>query len=63
MTKNKNILILLFINFILLGCGEIEPNVDFTEPIKGRMINLSNKVGDSFQVVRENDTISYSLIF
>lgn len=59
----KNILTLTFIATILLGCGEFEPNVDFAEPIKGRTINLSNKVGDSFQILRENDTINYSLYF
>jgi hypothetical protein len=63
MIKTKNILILTFVAAILFGCGELEPNVNFTEPIKGRTINLSNTVGESFQIVRENDTIKYSLYF
>ncbi len=63
MTKIKKILIFTFVALILFGCGELEPNVDFSEPVKGRLINLSNKVGDTFQIVRENDTIKYSLYF
>jgi hypothetical protein len=59
----KNILILTFIATILFGCDELKPNVDFAKPIKGRTINLSNKVGNSFQIVRENDTINYFLYF
>ncbi|WP_165366205.1 T9SS type A sorting domain-containing protein [Brumimicrobium glaciale] len=63
MIKIKNILSSIFVASILFGCGEFEPNVDFAEPIKGRTINLSNKVGESFQIVRGNDTIKYSLYF
>ena len=63
MIKNKKNLTLTLISAVLIGCGELEPNVNFVEPIKGRIINLSNKVGDSFQIVRENDTISYSVYF
>jgi len=65
MINVKNILTFTFVTtvILLIGCGELEPNVDFAEPIKGRTINLSNKVGDFFQIVRENDTISYSLYF
>jgi len=63
MIKIKNILTSIFVASILFGCGEFEPNVDFSEPIKGRTINLSNKVGETFQIVRENDTIKYSLYF
>jgi hypothetical protein len=59
----KNILTFILVTTILIGCGEFEPNVDFKEPIKGRTINLSNKVGDSFQIVRKDDTISYSIYF
>ena len=63
MIRIKTILTFTFFTAVLIGCGELEPDVNFAEPIKGRIINLSNKVGDSFQVVRENDTISYSLYF
>ena len=63
MIRIKNILILTFVATILFGCGELEPNVDFAEPIKGRTINLSNRVGESFQIIRENDTINYSIYF
>ena len=63
MIKFKTILTSIFVASFLFGCGELEPNVDFVEPIKGRTINLSNKVGKSFQIVRENDTIKYSLFF
>lgn len=59
----RNILTLTFIAAILFGCEELEPNVDFAEPIKGRTINLSNKVGESFQIARDNGTINYSLYF
>lgn len=59
----KKILISIFAASILFGCGEYEPNVNFAEPVKGRTINLSNKVGEMFQIVRENDTINYSLYF
>lgn len=64
MKKYLPILTLTFFALIIYGCGrEFEPNVAFEEPIKGRTINLSNKVGDSFQIIREDDTISYSLYF
>jgi hypothetical protein len=63
MIKFQNILPSIFASSILLSCGEFEPNVDFVEPIRGRTINLSNKVGETFQIVRENDTIKYSLYF
>ena len=61
----KNILTLTFVTLMLFGCEDVylNPSVDFAEPIKGRMVNLSNKVGDSFQIVRENDTIVYFLYF
>jgi len=63
MIKITNILISIFVASILVSCGEFEANVNFAEPIKGRTINLSNKVGESFQIIRENDTIKYSLYF
>ena len=52
MMKIKNILTFIFTIAVLIGCEELGPNVDFAEPIKGRTINLSNKVGDYFQIVR-----------
>ena len=63
MIKSKHILALTFVTVILFGCGELAPDVAFDEPIKGRTIDLSNNVGDSFQIIRENDTVSYSLYF
>ena len=61
----KNIFILFFAFLVTLGCdGEFGENrIDFEQKIKGRTINLSNKVGDLFQIIRDNDTISYSLAF
>ena len=65
MIKFKAILILTILALILFGCenANLKPNVDFDEPIKGRTVNLSNKFGDIFQVLRGNDTINYSIIF
>jgi hypothetical protein len=63
MIKIKNILTIALVTLLLFGCGEYEPNVAFEEPIKGQTINLSNRVGDSFQIIRDNDTIRYSLYF
>jgi hypothetical protein len=63
MIKSKHILALTFVTSIVFGCGELAPNVAFDEPIKGRTIDLSNNVGESFQIIRENDTVSYSLYF
>ncbi len=50
-------------SILLLGCEEFETEVAFEAPIKGRTINLSNKVGESFQIIRENDTVKYTLYF
>jgi hypothetical protein len=65
MIKFKSILTLAISALILFGCEDVnlKPNVDFDEPIKGRTINLSNKFGDVFQILRGNDTINYSIIF
>jgi len=63
MTKPLNILTTLFTILILYSCGNFEPEVEFSEPINGRMINLSNNVGDSFQIIRDVDTIEYTLSF
>lgn len=63
MKNIKLILGLTTLTLLLLGCGDFEPNVNFEETIKGRTINLSNKVGDLFQVLRGDDTITYSLTF
>ena len=63
MIKIKNILPLIFTALSLNACSELDSEVEFSEPIKGRLINLSNNVGESFQILRENDTIKYNLYF
>ena len=63
MNKIKLISLVTSLTLIVSSCGEFEPSVDFEEPIKGRTTNLSNKVGDSFQILRDNDTIAYSLSY
>lgn len=48
----------------IVSCSEMDkPRLVFDEPVKGRTINLSSKIGESFEVLRNNDTISYSLSF
>ena len=59
----SKISVIILVVFAMISCGEIDPLVVFEKPIKGRIINLSNKVGDSFQVIRENDTILYSVFY
>jgi hypothetical protein len=63
MIKTAYILTITFLIISLYGCQESEAKVHFSEPIKGRLINLSNKIGDSFQILRNEDTIKYSLYF
>ena len=63
MKNIKVISILTFLTLLMFGCVEFEPSIDFEETITGRTIDLSNKVGDSFQILRENDTITYTLTF
>jgi len=59
----KYILPLVFSALSLISCSELDSEVEFSEPIKGRTINLPNKVGESFQILRGSDTVRYNLYF
>ena len=48
---------------ILFGCEKWEKKVEFKETTKGRKINLSQKLGNTFSIVRHNDTIEYKLTY
>lgn len=61
--KTANILLLTISSFLFVTCGEYAPQVDFDKTIKGRQVNLSNRLGESFQILRANDTITYRLSF
>lgn len=64
LTSNFNRLIgVLFSLILLTQCEESPPNVTFDAPVKGKLINLSRKIGDSFQVIRDTDTITYHLFY
>lgn len=65
MIEFKPFLILVITAHILFGCEDVnlKPNVEFDAPIKGRTVDLSNKFGDIFQILRGNDTINYSIVF
>ncbi len=45
------------------GCLESEPKAIFNSTFKKRSVNLSNRVGDEFSVVRDEDTIPYRISF
>ena len=53
----------LILLIILVGCNEYEPEIVFEKPIKGKLVNLSSRLGNSFKVIRENDTIEYKISF
>lgn len=56
---------------LLIGCGEQNesyelyphPRTEFTQPLKKRTINLSNKLGESFTILRNSDTITYTVSY
>ena len=54
---------MVFISCFLIGCDELKTDVQFSETIKGRKINLSKKIGNNFQIIRESDTLKYSVSF
>lgn len=49
--------------FLMMGCPEMKPDIIFEKPVPGLKVNLSKKIGDSFQIVSDEDTIDYRLIF
>jgi hypothetical protein len=49
------------LTLLMCSCAGSGPGVDFGERIPGRTVNLSNKVGDSLQILRYGDTVSYTL--
>jgi len=56
--------VLFLISILFLSCdGESLSQIRFTEPIKGKTINLSNRVGNSFSILRSDDTIFYALSY
>lgn len=56
-------LAILFVAYSVISCGEYEPEVQFTEPIKGTEINLADRLGESFSVLRDGDTIAYGISY
>ena len=60
---SNNKLFLLCLISILFGCEKWEKKVEFKETTKGRKINLSQKLGNTFSIVRHNDTIEYKLTY
>lgn len=56
-------LAILFVACSVISCGEYEPEVQFTEPIKGAKINLIDYLDETFSLIQDNDTIEYSITF
>lgn len=48
---------------LLLSCGDLTPPIEFTEPIKGRKVNLSKKIGSEIKLKKGNETISIHFSF
>ncbi len=63
MIRSIKIIAPLILLIILIGCNEYEPDIVFEKPIKGKLINLSSRLGNSFKVIRESDTIKYKISF
>lgn len=63
MKKIKTRILILLIVGLIIGCDYTEPRSVFTVTIKKRTINLSNHIGESFSILRNQDTIEYRIFF
>jgi hypothetical protein len=63
-TKNKIVtaFIAILVSAVFFGC-EDKSSVVFENPLKGRLINLTDKIDVPFKVIREGDTITYNVFY
>ncbi|MDT8412186.1 MAG: hypothetical protein RQ875_06990, partial [Vicingaceae bacterium] len=64
MYKTKHKIVTAFLALLVItvffGCDD---DVVFEEPVKGRLIDLSKKINTPFKVIREKDTITYTVFY
>lgn len=64
MYKTKHKIVTAFLALLVItvffGCDD---DVVFEEPVKGRLIDLSKKINTPFKIIRDGDTITYTVFY
>ncbi len=63
MRLKNSILTLSVLSFFLLSCEEFAPPIEFEKPVKGRLVNLSKKIGSKIVVKNGDQTATAYFTF